>query len=111
MATLEELLEVEGVVAAGEFKADGTLVDYRAKMDMSREMAERSAQFCATVTMLFDTLAGSFSELGPMAWVPQRSWTYSGGDMTVAIGGNKGVFAKTSEADLNKLFEVLADNR
>jgi roadblock/LC7 domain-containing protein len=60
MATLEDLVKVDGVVAAGEFKQDGTLVDYRANMDMSPQLAAQAAQFCATVSMLFDTLGGAF---------------------------------------------------
>ena len=107
MATLDDLIKIDGVVAAGEFTADGKVVDYKANMDMSPEMAEMSAQFCATVTMLFNTLAGSFSQLSQMNWVPQQGWAYSGGDMTVAIGGNKGVFIETSKADFNQLFQVL----
>ncbi len=96
-------------MAAGEFTADGTLVDYKANMDMSREMAEMSAQFCATVTMMFNTLASAFSQLSGMNWTPQQGWAYSGGDMTVAIGGggDKGVFIETTKADFNQLFQVL----
>ena len=107
MATLDELIKIDGVVAAGEFTADGKVVDFKSNMDMPPEMAEMSAQFCATVTMLFNTLAGSFSQLSQMNWVPQQGWAYSGGDMTVAIGGNKGVFIETSKADFNQLFQVL----
>jgi len=107
MATLDELLNIDGVAAAGEFSADGKLVDYKAKMEMSPEMAAMTAQFCATVTMMFTTLAGAFSQLSQMKWVPQQGWAYSGGDWTVAVGGNKGVFIKTAQADFNKLFEVL----
>jgi roadblock/LC7 domain-containing protein len=107
VASLEELLNLDGVVAAGEFTADGRLVDYKATMDMSQEMAEMSAQFCATVTMMFNTLAGAFSRLTQMNWVPQRGWMYAGGDMTVAIGGNKGVFAETAKADFNELYRAL----
>ena len=70
-------------------------------------MAAMTAQFCATVTMMFNTLAGAFSQLSQMKWVPQQGWAYSGGDWTVAVGGNKGVFIKTAQADFNKLFEVL----
>jgi roadblock/LC7 domain-containing protein len=47
MATLDELLKIEGVVAAGEFSADGKLVNYKSKMDMSQEMAAMTAQYCA----------------------------------------------------------------
>ncbi len=111
MATLDDLINIEGVAAAGEFTADGKLVDYKAKMDMSQEMAEMTAQFCATVTMMFNTLAGSFAQLSQMTWVPQQGWMYAGGDWTVAIGGNKGVFIETSKADFNQLFQVLVGER
>ena len=111
MATLDELLGIEGVVAAGEFGADGSLKDYKAKMDMSPEMAQMTAQFCATVTMMFNTLANSYTQLSGMRWVPQQGWAYSGGDWTVAIGGggHKGVFVETARADFNRLFEALVE--
>lgn len=111
MATLDELLKIDGVVAAGEFTADGKLVDYKAKMDMSQEMAEMSAQFCATLTMMFNTLAGSFSQLSQMKWVPQQGWMYAGGDMTAAIGGNLGVFAVTAKVDFNELYRALVGSQ
>ncbi|MBV9455705.1 MAG: DUF2173 family protein [Rubrobacter sp.] len=112
MATLEELLDIEGVIAAGEFDPDGSLVDFRASMDMSPEMAQMTAQFCATVTMMFNTLAGSYTRLSDMQWIPQQGWAYSGGDWTVAVGGGgyKGVFVETARADFNRLFEVLVES-
>ena len=112
MTTLDELLDIEGVVAAGEFNADGSLVDYKARMDMSPEMAQMTAQFCATVTMMFNTLAASYTQLSGMRWVPQQGWAYSGGDWTVAIGGGgyKGVFVETARADFNRLFEALVES-
>ena len=102
IATLDELLDIEGVVAAGEFGADGSLKDYKAKMDMSPEMAQMTAQFCATVTMMFNTLANSYTQLSGMRWVPQQGWAYSGGDWTVAIGGggHKGVFVETARGQM-----------
>ena len=111
MATLDELLNIEGVVAAGEFNPDGSLVDYKAEMDMSQEMAEMTAQFTATVTMMFNTLASSYTQLSGMQWVPQQGWAYSGGDWTVGVGGNRGVFIETEKADFNQLFEVLVGSR
>jgi roadblock/LC7 domain-containing protein len=113
MANLDELLKIDGVAAAGEFGKDGRLVDYKANMDMSREMAEMSAQFCATVSMLFDTLGGAFTQMSGMNWSPQQGWAYSGGDWTVAIGegGTKGVFIETTKADFNRLFQELVGGR
>jgi roadblock/LC7 domain-containing protein len=110
MTTTDELLEIEGVVAAGEFSPDGELVEYAASMDMSEEMAATAAQFCATVTMLFDTPAGGFTELSGMDWTPQHGWMYAGGTYTVAIGGNTGVFVETEKADFNQLYETLAES-
>jgi roadblock/LC7 domain-containing protein len=82
MASIDNLLEIEGVVAAGEFTRGGELVDYGASMDMSEELAATAAQFCASVTMLFDTLGGAFSEMSGMNWTPQDGWMYAGGDFT-----------------------------
>jgi roadblock/LC7 domain-containing protein len=107
VATLDEMLQINGVVAAGEFSPDGRLVDFKAKMEMSPELAALTAQFCATVTMMFNTLAGAYTQLSSMKWVPQQDWAYSGGDWTVAVGGTRGVFVETAKADFNKLFQVL----
>lgn len=110
MASLGDLIKINGVAAAGQFTLDGKLVDYKANMDMSKEMAEMTAQFCATVSMMFNTLAGAFTQLSKMQWIPQKLWSYSGGDWTVVIGnGNKGVFVETNKADFNKLYRALSE--
>jgi roadblock/LC7 domain-containing protein len=107
MAALDELLKIDGVVAAGEFTTDGKMVDYKAKMGMSPEMTAMTAQYCATVTMMFNTLAGAYSQLSKMKWLPQQGWAYSGGEWTIAVGGNRGVFIETAKADFNRLFQEL----
>jgi roadblock/LC7 domain-containing protein len=113
MATLRELLDLEGVVVAGEFDFDGSMLDYEAKMDMSEEMAQMAAQFWAAVSVTLNTLASSFAEWSSMNWVPQHGWAYSGGEWTACIGdgGRRGVFVETSKADLSRLFEALGDER
>jgi roadblock/LC7 domain-containing protein len=109
MATLDDLLQIDGVVAAGEWAKDGSLTDYKASMEMSPELAAQAAQFAATVSMLFETLAPAFSQLSGMNWTPQEGWAYSGGEWTVAVGGGggKGLFVETSKADFNTLFASL----
>ena len=70
MATLQELLDIEGVGAAGEFRLDGSLLTYEAKIDMSEELAQKTAQYCAAISLMFNTLASSFTDLSGMNWVP-----------------------------------------
>ena len=47
MAKIDDLLKIDGVIAAGEFNLDGTLVAYKSNVNMPPEMAAMSAQFCA----------------------------------------------------------------
>ncbi len=111
IATLQELLDLEGVVVAGEFDFDGSMLDYEANMDMSEEMAQMTAEFCAAVSVMLNTLASSFAERSGMNWVPQHGWADSGGEWTACIGdgGRRRVFVETSKADFNRLFEALGD--
>ncbi|MDP9286766.1 MAG: DUF2173 family protein [Thermoproteota archaeon] len=110
MVNFDELLTLDGVAAAGEFASDGKIKEYRSNTDIAKEIAEVSAQFCATVSMLFNTLAGAFTRFTKTTWVPQKVWSYSGGDWTVIIGGggNTWVFVETAKADFNQLFKALA---
>lgn len=103
MAILDDLLNIPGTAAAGESTADGRLVDYKAKMDMSPELAATASKFTATMTMIFDALAAAYSELGQMAWVPQGGWMYSGGDWTVVVSGSQWSVIKTAEASFSKV--------
>ena len=113
MATLQELLDLEGFVVAGEFDFEGRMLDYEAKIDMSEEMAQMSAQFCAAVSVMLNTLASSFAERSGMNWVPQHGWAYSGGEWTACIGdgGRRGALVETVKAAFNRLFEALGDER
>lgn len=110
MATsLDDLLKIDGVAIAFEYTPDGKCAGYRAKMNVSDDMAAMITQFCGSVTMSFNTQAGAFAKLSGQNWVPQQGWAYSGGDWTVAIGGNgyRGVFIETARADFNQLFGAL----
>ena len=111
-ATLDDLLNIKGVVAAGEFGLDGALVDYKASVDFSPELAETTARFTSAVTQVFNVLAESFSKLNQeFNFVPQQGWAYAGGDWSVAVGGTRGVFVRTADADYNQLFAELVGQR
>jgi roadblock/LC7 domain-containing protein len=79
-------------------------------MDISEEMAQMAAQFCAAVSVMLNTMASSFADRSGMNWEPQRGWAYSGGEWTgfIGDGGRRGVFVETSKVDFSELFEALA---
>ena len=56
-ASLEDLLKIKGVVAAGEFGLDGSLVDYKADVKFSQDLAQTTASFTSAVTQVFNVLA------------------------------------------------------
>jgi roadblock/LC7 domain-containing protein len=105
MATLDELMKIDGVVAAGQFSDDGKLVQFRG--DLRPEVAQAAAQFCGTVNMLFKTMSGSFQQISGMPWTPAQGWAFSGGKYSVCVGGDTGVFVETSKANFNSLFQAL----
>jgi roadblock/LC7 domain-containing protein len=110
--SLDELLKLKGVVASGEFFADGKVKDFRSKNnELSPEVADLTAQFAAAVSQLLGTLAVAHSKISGFNWIPEQGWAYSGGDLTIAVGGNRGVFVKTAEADFNQLFDALIGSR
>jgi roadblock/LC7 domain-containing protein len=111
-SSLDDLLKLNGVVAAGEFGLDGSLVDYKANVDFSKELAQSTAKFTSAVTQVFNVLAESFTQLNEQfKFAPQQGWAYAGGDWSVAVGGTRGVFVKTAEADYNQLFSELVGSR
>ena len=110
MARLEQLMQIKGVVAAGEFTSTGDLVEFRSSVDMPQDQAGMTAQFCSTVSIMFNTLAKAYSHMYTnTSWLPPKFWAYGGGDMAVCVGGTKGVFVQIAKADFNQLFKVLGE--
>jgi roadblock/LC7 domain-containing protein len=105
MTTLDQLMNVGGVVAAGQFTDDGKLIDVRGQL--TPEIAQVAAQFCGTVNMMFKTLSGAFQQISSMQWTPAQGWAFSGGNYSICIGGNKGVIVESSKANFNELFKAL----
>jgi len=108
---LDALMQIEGVIATGEFTPDGKLIDFRSKIELSAEVAAMCAELCAPVNVMFETLAEQFMRFSEMNWSPQKGWAYSGGDWTIAVSGSRGVFVETAKADFNLLFGMLVADK
>lgn len=85
---LETTLARPGTLAVGRFTADGKLVEYRATLDVSEDLARMASQFAATMNMLLGTFSASHSVLSGIPLVPFHGWIYSGGEMTAVIEGD-----------------------
>ena len=107
--TLRDLAQLDGVVLAFESGPDGTLKGFEANGDVPHEMAEKASEYCITVTRLFSTLSGGFTQASGIPWIPQHGWAYFGGEYMAAFGnrGGLGVFVETAKADFNRLFRLL----
>src|SRR5215213_1619491 len=87
--SLDDLLKLKGVIAAGEFSSDGKLIDYRGRQDLPQDVLKLTAQFAAAVTQMLAALGAAHTKISGLNWIPERGWAYSGGDMTIAVGGNR----------------------
>ncbi len=105
--TLDDLVEMNGVILAFEYTPDGACTNYK---NVTREMAAMISQFCAAVTMNFNALANGFTILSERRWVPQKGWVYVGGDYSVIMGkgGYRGVFAQSGQVNVDEVFAALA---
>src|SRR5207247_11143828 len=102
MSTVDQLMQIKGVMAAVEFTLAGELVNFRSAMSMPQDQAGMTAQFCNTVSIMFNTLAKAYSHMYTnMSWLPSKFWAYVGGDMVVCVGLNEGVVMESANVDDN----------
>ena len=107
--TLEDLLGIEGVVAVGEFTAEGGMVDYRTTVEMPPEADQTAAQSLATMVKMSYAGDRSYTQVTGGQWLSHQARTYSQGDLSLIIGGDRAVVVETATADFNELFEALRD--
>ncbi|MGH2601659.1 MAG: ester cyclase, partial [Dehalococcoidia bacterium] len=109
--TLDDLLALPGVIAALEFAADGTLGEYRSKIDVPVTEFEQTAGLIATANTFLPALLTRYNELSSLEWDTPRWLVYSSDAWTAALAGNRAVLAETAAVDFNQLYGALAGAR
>ncbi|MBW9140947.1 MAG: DUF2173 family protein, partial [Candidatus Aramenus sp.] len=104
---LDHLMQLKGAIAAGEFTADGKLVEY--KGPLSKEIAEMVAMMCAANSLMGKMQAEGFTKFSGMKWTPFHGWAVAAGDYAVCVMGNYGVFVELAKADFNEIFKTLME--
>ena len=106
MANLRALLELPGVVAAGEFSSDGQLIDLVGEMTVK---AGKVAALIASANMASGKMqtAGWTAHTGKDGFEPAIGFAVSGPKKSALIVKNVGVFVDNDKADFDQLFKAL----
>jgi roadblock/LC7 domain-containing protein len=118
VSEFDELVSLDGVFMAGRFDPDWRIAEYKsAWLLVANPQALQMMQwFCAAVSAMFSSMAfavdsvhleGAFESSG---WLPLKSWTFSGGDYSIAVNGHRFVIAETAKVkSLDELRGLLRD--
>ena len=86
MIGLDRLMEIKGVVAAGQFTRDGKIL--RAVGDMDERIMQLTAQMCAKQTDSLESATEQFGKASRMKWQPLLGWAVWGGRYAIMVMGN-----------------------
>ncbi|MCJ7445227.1 MAG: hypothetical protein MUO26_12020 [Methanotrichaceae archaeon] len=103
MDLMDELWQMEGIIAVAKLDDMCRIVDWKAKGAVSHEVEEATSKFFTSVASLIDDEA----RIAPRNWHPRKSFTYSGGGMTMIAAKGIGVSVDTVKVDFDKLFKKL----
>ncbi len=101
MIGLDRLIELKGVIAAGQFTPAGGIV--RAVGDVPQDEMEIAARLCADITHRLQQSMDEHAEASSINWRPLVGWAVWSGSYTIFVMGNTGVFVDPKYADLNQL--------
>ncbi len=105
MIGLDNLMKIDGVIAAGQFDERGNII--RAVGEFSDDLKEAIARMCLANNKHFDEQIETFDEISDFKFKPLNGWAVWGGDKAVCVVGRTGVIAKASRVDFNELMTAL----
>jgi roadblock/LC7 domain-containing protein len=81
-------MQLKGAIAAGEFTADGKLVEY--KGPLSKEIAKMVAIMCAANSLMGKIQAEGFTKFSGMKRTPFHGCAVAAGDYAVCVWATTG---------------------
>ncbi len=100
MIGLDRLMEIKGVVGAGQFTSDGKVI--RTVGELPEDMMQ-AAHLCMRQNQRSEELLQVLDSSSPRKWLPLMGWAVWGGDYAVVVVGNTRVFVEIKYADFNQL--------
>jgi len=100
MIGLDRLMEIEGVVAAGQFSDDGKVIRKVGKLP---EDLMESAELCVRQNQASNDFLNSLNNQMPREYGSLVGWTVWGSKYSVVVVGSTRVFVETNRGDYNQL--------
>jgi roadblock/LC7 domain-containing protein len=102
MVNLDELFQLDGVVAIAKVDDMGRITDWKAKGVVDPEITKHASKLLVEVEALFM----NFAREAPRNWSPRRALIYNGGEMTLITAGGAVVTVENKKVNFEKLFKV-----
>jgi roadblock/LC7 domain-containing protein len=103
MASIDELFQMEGVVAVAKIDDVGRIVDWKAKGVVTPEIKEAMAKLVGELL----SVSNEIGRIAPRTWQPWRSWIFSGGEMIMILHGDNAITFEAAKTDINKVLKTL----
>ena len=107
MIGLDRLMDIEGVVAAGQFSEDGQVI--RIVGEIPEDLMD-SADLCVGQNRPCRDFLKTLNGKIPRDYGSLLGWVVWGSKYSVVVVGNTRVFVKTSRGDYNQLMIDLAES-
>lgn len=101
MIGLDRIMEIPGVVAAGQFNSDGKVIRYEG--DITNELADFAASSGNQINQNMVEFMESLAEKSKLETIPLTGWAVWGGKYAFCVVHNTGVIIETKRADFNQL--------
>ncbi len=101
MIGLDRIMEIPGVIAAGQFSPDGKAI--RKVGEFTDDVMTSIAKTCADNNSLLESEVKQMSEETGLKCTPLNGWMIWGGKYSIFVVNNTGVIIETKRADFNQL--------
>ena len=102
MVNIDELFQLDGIVAIARTDDMGRIVDWKAKGIVDPEIERHASK----LSMNIDALFMQFAREAPRNWSPRKAWIYNGGEMTAIASGGALVTVENNKVNFEKLFKT-----
>jgi roadblock/LC7 domain-containing protein len=103
VSEFDELISLDGIIMAGRFDPDWRIAEHKSVplLVANPQALQMMRWFCAAVSTMVSSMAFAVDSVhgqggfDTSSWLPLKGWTFSGGDYSIAVDGDRFVIAET----------------